>query len=119
MFHIHERLCDAHHLDELVAQLDAVLSVPERQRQTFALRISSSVKTSTHKIAYFVKLSDYFCNIWNIYNLYHAIISPVLDRLNDPADVDQAVHGITQLEADLGEQVLQLKFRGKSSLLCV
>ena len=37
-------------------------------------------------------------------------ISPVLDSFNDSSDVDQAVHGIAELEAYLGEQVLKLEF---------
>ena len=45
-FHIHERLCDTHHLDELVAQLDAVLSISVAQKETNTLIVGSSVKSS-------------------------------------------------------------------------
>ena len=39
------------------------------------------------------------------------MILPVLDCFNDSADVHQAVHGVAQLEADLGEHVLHLEMK--------
>ena len=43
-FHFHKRLGDAHHLDQLVSQFDAVLSVSEAKANLYIKNMFLSVK---------------------------------------------------------------------------